>query len=74
MTFNSPFASSCANRLPAALLPDFLFPRATRTIVNYLDATPKDRQVLDIQISGNRLVYRAYDIDGNLKDEFVIEK
>ena len=31
-------------------------------------------QVLDIQVSGNRLVYRAYDIDGNLKDEIVIEK
>jgi len=31
-------------------------------------------QVLDIQISGNRLVYRAYDIDGKLRDEFVIEK
>jgi hypothetical protein len=31
-------------------------------------------QVLDIQISGDRLVYRAYDTDGNLKDEFVIEK
>jgi len=31
-------------------------------------------QVLDIQISGNRLVYRAYDIDGTLRDSFVIEK
>jgi hypothetical protein len=31
-------------------------------------------QVLDIQISGDRLVYRAYDSDGELKDEFVIEK
>ena len=31
-------------------------------------------QVLDIQISGNRLVYRAYDTDGKLRDEFVIEK
>jgi hypothetical protein len=31
-------------------------------------------QTLDIQISGNRLVYRAYDIDGNLKDEVIIEK
>jgi hypothetical protein len=31
-------------------------------------------QVLDIQIDGNRLVYRAYDVDGKLKDEFVIEK
>src|SRR5262245_11931479 len=31
-------------------------------------------QVLDIQISGDRLVYRAYDIDGRLRDELVIEK
>ncbi len=31
-------------------------------------------QVLDIQISGNRLLYRAYDLDGKLRDEFVIEK
>jgi len=31
-------------------------------------------QILDIQISGNRLVYRAYDIDGKLRDELVIEK
>ncbi len=31
-------------------------------------------QVLDIQISGNRLVYRAYDVDGKLRDELVIEK
>ena len=31
-------------------------------------------QVMDIQISGDRMVYRAYDIDGKLRDEFVIEK
>jgi hypothetical protein len=31
-------------------------------------------QVLDVQISGNRLVYRAYDLDGKLRDELVIEK
>jgi hypothetical protein len=31
-------------------------------------------QVLDIQISGNRLVYRSYDIEGNLKDNLIIEK
>lgn len=31
-------------------------------------------QVLDIQIDGNRLVYRAYDIDGALRDHFIIEK
>ncbi len=31
-------------------------------------------QVLDIQISGDRLVYKAYDIDGTLRDSFVIEK
>ncbi len=31
-------------------------------------------QVLDIQIAGNRLVYRAHDADGKVRDEFVIEK
>ena len=31
-------------------------------------------QVLDIQISGDRLVYRAYDIDGEKRDEIIIEK
>jgi hypothetical protein len=31
-------------------------------------------QVLDIHINGNKLVYRAHDIDGKVRDEFVIEK
>lgn len=31
-------------------------------------------QVLDIQISGDRLVYRSYDIDGAKRDEIIIEK
>jgi len=31
-------------------------------------------QVLDIQVSGDRLVYRAWDIDGKLRDELIIEK
>jgi hypothetical protein len=31
-------------------------------------------QVLDIQLSGNRLVYRAHDLDGHVRDQFVIEK
>ncbi len=31
-------------------------------------------QVLDIQIQGKRLTYRAYDNEGQLRDEFVIEK
>ncbi len=31
-------------------------------------------QVLDIQISGPRMNYRAFDIDGVLRDQFVIEK
>jgi len=31
-------------------------------------------QVLDIQVSGNRLVYRSYDIEGTLKDSLIIEK
>lgn len=31
-------------------------------------------QVLDLRIDGNKLTYKAYDIEGNLRDEFVIEK
>ncbi|MEI2722153.1 MAG: metallophosphoesterase family protein [Verrucomicrobiota bacterium] len=31
-------------------------------------------QVLDIQINGHRLIYRAHDVDGKVRDEFVIEK
>ena len=31
-------------------------------------------QVLDIRIDGNRLEYRAYDAQGELRDSFVIEK
>jgi len=42
------------------------------TAVGFVD-TPT-YQVLDIQLGGHRLTYRAYDIDGNVKDEFVKEK
>ncbi|HRZ35338.1 MAG TPA: metallophosphoesterase family protein [Candidatus Paceibacterota bacterium] len=31
-------------------------------------------QVIDIQRQGDRLVYRAYDVDGDLRDQLVIEK
>lgn len=31
-------------------------------------------QVLDIQISGDRLVYRAYDVESDVRDKFIIEK
>jgi len=31
-------------------------------------------QVIDIQVSGDRLLYRAYDADGNLRDSLEIEK
>ncbi|MBI2425668.1 MAG: metallophosphoesterase family protein [Candidatus Hydrogenedentes bacterium] len=31
-------------------------------------------QVLDLQIDGNKLTYKAYDIEGKVRDEFVIEK
>lgn len=31
-------------------------------------------QALDIRIDGNRLLYRAYDLEGRLRDEFVIQK
>ena len=31
-------------------------------------------QVLDLRIDGNKLTYKSYDIEGKLRDEFVIEK
>jgi acid phosphatase type 7 len=31
-------------------------------------------QVLDIQVQGDRLLYRAYDLDGNLRDELEFKK
>jgi len=31
-------------------------------------------QVLDIQIEGDTLTYKAYDVDGEIRDEFIIEK
>ncbi len=31
-------------------------------------------QVLDITIDGDKLVYKAYDNEGTVRDEFVIEK
>ena len=31
-------------------------------------------QVLDIQIDGSKLTYRAHDVEGEVRDEFVIEK
>ncbi len=31
-------------------------------------------QILDVQVSGHRLLYRSYDLDGRLVDEFEIKK
>ncbi len=31
-------------------------------------------QVLDIEVSGDTLQYKAYDVDGTVRDEFIIEK
>lgn len=31
-------------------------------------------QLLDLEIAGNRLVYRAYDLDGTVRDHLIIEK
>jgi len=31
-------------------------------------------QVLDLRIDGNKLTYKAFDIEGKLRDEFVVEK
>ena len=46
--------------------------QASHTEVNFDSVSTY--QVIDIQVSSDRLLYRAYDIDGNLKDELVIEK
>ncbi len=47
--------------------------RASRdTVVGLTNVTA--HQVLDQQIHGDRLNYRAYDLDGKVRDEFVIEK
>jgi len=31
-------------------------------------------QILDIQIDGDKMVYKAYDVSGEVRDEFLIEK
>ena len=31
-------------------------------------------QALDLQINGDRLIYRAYDFKGDLRDELIIDK
>jgi len=31
-------------------------------------------QVLDLRIDGDKLTYKSYDLEGKLRDEFVIEK
>jgi len=46
----------------------------TRDYTEFAMTNVATYQVLDIQISGDRLLYRAYDIDGALRDELVIEK
>jgi hypothetical protein len=51
-----------------------MYEQADREYTEFGMTNTATYQVLDIQISGDRLVYRAYDIDGELKDEFVIEK
>jgi acid phosphatase type 7 len=53
--------------------------------VKFYDQDPRDYtefgmtqvatyQVLDVQVAGDRLVYRAYDIDGRVRDELMIQK
>jgi acid phosphatase type 7 len=44
----------------------------SETAVGFTDISTY--QVLDLQVSGNRLVYRAYDLDGQVRDEFIMEK
>ena len=50
------------------------YPQAAHDYTEFGMTNVATYQVLDIQISGNRLVYRAYDIDGRLRDELVIVK
>ena len=50
------------------------YPQAPHDYTEFGMTNVATYQVLDIQISGNRLVYRAYDIDGKLRDELVIVK
>jgi hypothetical protein len=51
-----------------------MYKQDTRDYTEFAMTNVATYQVLDIQISGDRLVYRAYDVDGTLRDEFVIEK
>jgi hypothetical protein len=51
-----------------------MYEQADRDYTEFGMTNVSTYQVLDIQISGNRLGYRAYDLDGDLRDEFVIEK
>jgi hypothetical protein len=51
-----------------------MYPQAPHDYIEFGMTNISTYQVLDIQIAGNRLVYRAYDQDGDLRDEIVIEK
>jgi hypothetical protein len=51
-----------------------MYKQASRDYTEHGMTNVSTYQVLDIQISGDRLVYRAYDTDGALRDQFVIEK
>lgn len=51
-----------------------MYPQAERDYTAVGMTNLPTYQVLDIQISGDRLLYRAYDLDGALRDELVIEK
>lgn len=51
-----------------------MYPQADRPYTAVGFTNLPTYQVLDLQISGNRLVYRAYDTEGDLRDQLVIEK
>lgn len=51
-----------------------MYPQAARDYTEVGFTNVATYQVLDLQISGNRLVYRAYDAEGALRDQLVIEK
>ncbi|MFN0067620.1 MAG: fibronectin type III domain-containing protein [Limisphaerales bacterium] len=51
-----------------------MYPQDPRDYTEFGMTNVATYQVLDLQISGHRLVYRAYDTEGVLRDQLVVEK
>lgn len=51
-----------------------MYDQAQRYYTEFGMTNTSTYQVLDIQIVGDRMLYRAYDADGNLRDSFEINK